>query len=72
MTTLFTGFKILFKVVFVLCLALAWIWGITALYLAGPDPHWLKVLLAGIFGMCLPAAFIVTRSFMRGSLSPAI
>lgn len=69
MKILFTCFNILFKVVFFLCLVIAWVCGITALYLAGPEPHWLKVLLACIFGMCLPAAFIVTRSFVRGSLS---
>ena len=69
MRTLFTGFKILFNVVFFLCLVLAWVWGVTALYLSGPDPHWLKVLLACIFGLFLPAAFILTRSFKRGSLS---
>lgn len=69
MRTLFTGITQLFKVVLFLGLALAWMWGITALYLSGPEPHWLKVLLACIFGMCLPAAFIYTRSFIKGSLS---
>ena len=69
MANLISGFKILFKVVFFLGLVLAWMWGITALYLSGPEPHWLKVLAAGIFGLCLPAAFIFTRSFLRGSLS---
>ena len=69
MRTLFTGIKILFNVVLFLGLVLAWVWGITALYLSGPEPHWLKVLLACVFGMCLPAAFILTRSFIKGSLS---
>jgi len=69
MRILFTSCKLLFKVVFFLCLVFAWMWGITALYLSGPDPHWLKVFLACLFGVCLPAAFIVTRSFWRGSLS---
>ncbi|MGI9536039.1 MAG: DUF4105 domain-containing protein, partial [Desulfocapsaceae bacterium] len=69
MRILITGFKILFKVFLFLGLLLAWAWGLTALYLSGPEPHWLKVLLACIFGLCLPAAFIFTRSYIKGSLS---
>ncbi|MGA7277307.1 MAG: DUF4105 domain-containing protein [Desulfocapsaceae bacterium] len=69
MTPRFHYFKLIFKILFFLCLALAWLWGGTALYLSGPGPYWLKVLLACLFGLCLPAAFIFTRSFMRASLS---
>ena len=69
MRTLFNGFKILFTSVLFLCLVLAWIWGITALYLSGPQSYWLNIILACIFGLCLPAAYIFTRSFRRGSVS---
>lgn len=69
MRTLFNGLKILFKIVLFLCLVLAWIWGITALYLAGPKQYGLNIILACVFGLCLPAAFISTRSFGRGSFS---
>lgn len=69
MRTLFTDITLLFKVVLFLGLVLAWMWGITALYLSGPEPHWLKVLLACVFAMCLPAAFVYTRSFVKGNLS---
>jgi len=69
MSTLFSGLKIFFEVILFLCLFLAWVWGVTALYLAGPAPHWLQLLLACIFGLFLPAAFFFTRSFIRGSAS---
>ena len=46
MAARFHYFKLIFKLLFFLCLALAWLWGGTALYLSGPGPHWLKVLPA--------------------------
>lgn len=69
MRTLFNGLKILFNIVVFLCLVLAWIWGITALYLSGPKLNGLNIILACFFGLCLPAAFIFTRSFGRGLVS---
>ena len=69
MRTLLTSFKILLIVLLLLGLGLAWMWGATALYLSGPKSYWLNIILACIFGLCLPAAFIFTRSLWRGSLS---
>jgi hypothetical protein len=69
MRTLLTSFKILLVVLLLLILGLAWMWGVTALYLAGPKSYWLNITLACIFGLFLPAAFIFTRSLWRGSLS---
>ncbi len=69
MRTLISGFKILFKTLFFLALIVAWVWGVTALYLSGPDPYWLRVLLASVFGIWLPSAFIFSRSFLKAGLS---
>lgn len=69
MKILISGLKILFKMLLFLGLILAWVWGITALYLSGLDPYWLKVLLTTVFGICLPVAFIFSRSFVKASLT---
>jgi len=68
MRIVFSGFKLLLLFVCSLLLILAWLWGGTALYLAGPEPYWLRVFLTVVFALCLPAAFLLSRSFMRGSL----
>ena len=60
--------RVLSRGFIVLLLIMVWLWGTTAILLAGPEPHWLQVLIACIFGLLLPTAFIFTRSFMRGCL----
>lgn len=64
----FKYLKLTTKVTVVLILILAWLWGISALFLAGPGPHWAQVLLALAFGIFLPAAFLFTNSFTKGSI----
>jgi hypothetical protein len=58
--------RLLIKVTAVLILVLAWLWGATALWLAGPGPHWVQILIALAFGSFLPAAFIFSDSFAKG------
>lgn len=56
------------KIVVSLVLFMCWVWGATAIFLAGPGPHWLHTLCASLFGLFLPGVFIFSRSFARGSV----
>jgi len=62
----FKGLRLLTKVTAILILILAWLWGATALWLAGPGPHLVQILIALAFGSFLPAAFLFTDSFAKG------
>ena len=66
MSATFSYLKIVFKIVVYLVLAIAWLWGVTAIYLAGPGNHQVNTILAALFGVFLPAAFMFSRSFFRG------
>jgi hypothetical protein len=48
-----------------LVLFFCWVWGGAALFFAGPDPYWLRVLLVCIFGAFLPGIFVFSRAFYR-------
>ncbi len=48
-----------------LVLFFCWVWGGTALFFAGPDPYWLRVLLVCVFGAFLPGIFVFSRAFHR-------
>ena len=60
--------RLLTKVTVTLVLILTWLWGGTALWLAGPGPHWIQMLIALAFGAFLPAAFLFTKSFAKGCI----
>ena len=62
----FRYLKIIFKIIVFLILVICWLWAGTAIYLAGPGPHWLHTLLTALFTLFLPAAFIFSRSFSKG------
>lgn len=62
------GLRLIAKIAAILVLILAWLWGVTALWLAGPGPHGVQVLVAVVFGTFLPAAFLFTNSFAKGCL----
>lgn len=66
MAVKFNSLRLLTKVAAILILILAWLWGATALWLAGPGPHWVQILIALAFGSFLPAAFLFTDSFAKG------
>jgi len=66
MAVKFKSLRLLTKVTAILILILAWLWGATALWLAGPGPHWVQILIALAFGSFLPAAFLFTDSFAKG------
>jgi hypothetical protein len=68
MRTLIKGLITVVKAVCILILVLAWAWGAAALFFSGPGWYWLKLFLTIVFSICLPAAFLVTRSFTKGSL----
>ncbi len=51
-----------------LVLILCWIWGCVALFLSGPEPQWLRILLVCVFGGFLPGAFLFSRAFGRAFL----
>jgi hypothetical protein len=55
-----------FRVLIVLLLILAWLWGATALYIAGPNPQWLNSILAIFFVVFMPLSFAFSRSFLKG------
>jgi hypothetical protein len=58
--------KSLAKAALFLVLFLCWVWGCVALWLCGPDPQWVRILLVCLFGFFLPAVFLFSRSFGRG------
>ena len=53
----------IFKIAVFLILLPVWIWGCFALFFSGPDPEWLRVSLILLFGITLPVAFFVGRTF---------
>ncbi len=53
----------IFKIAVFLILLPVWIWGCFALFFSGPDPEWLRVSLSLLFGITLPVAFFVGRTF---------
>lgn len=57
---------LLFRGGILFLLGLAWIWGALAIFFACPDPEWLKILIATLFATLLPAAFLLSRSFLKG------
>jgi len=57
--------QLFMKVVLVLVLLVCWLWGGAALFLAGPEPHWLRVVLVCVFGAFLPGCLIFVRLFHR-------
>jgi hypothetical protein len=59
---------VIFKIVFFVPLSGAWAYGCLGIYFSGPDPDWLKITLAILFGGLLPVAFIYTRTFFKGLL----
>lgn len=61
-----SGFQILFRSTVIIFLSLCWIWGVVALFLAGPGPDWLRLLLTCTFGAILPGSFYFGRSFKKG------
>jgi len=56
------------KRIIIISLILCWVWGIVALYLNGPEPNWLKIVVVISFGAILPVAFVISRSFIKGLL----
>jgi len=58
--------KLLYRSGIILLLVLCWVWGVTALFFAGPGPDWLRVLLAISFGALLPGTSLLCRSFNKG------
>jgi len=59
---------ILFKIVVVVALILAWIWGVVALFLNIPDPMLIKYCVSTVFAVLLPAVFIYSRSFLQATM----
>jgi len=57
---------LLFKGIIIFLLIPTWGWGCLALFFSGPEPGWLKTLLACLFALLLPGAFLFSRSFSRG------
>lgn len=66
MSAKFRYLKIMTKTIVFICLAIAWAWGVTALYLAAPSPSSVNIFLAAGFALYLPVVFIVSRSFIKG------
>lgn len=58
--------KRLSKILVFLFLLFAWLWGAMAIFLAGPEPHWLSIILTIVFVAFMPLAFVVSRSFVKG------
>lgn len=58
----------LFKVILLLILTLGWAWASLAIYFSAPGPQWLRVLLVSVFVLCLPGAFLLSHSFIKGML----
>lgn len=68
MAATFRYLKIVFKSVVLLALAIGWLWGAAAIYLAGPGPPLVNTILAALFVVFLPAAFLFSRSFFKGGI----
>ena len=56
------------KVSLFLTLCMGWLWACLALYFTMPGSQWLKILLLILFSLCLPGAFLLSHSFLRGIL----
>ncbi|MFT5729168.1 MAG: hypothetical protein ACI8PB_003331 [Desulforhopalus sp.] len=59
---------VLFKIIVIVALIFAWIWGVVALFLNIPGPMVIKYCVSTIFAVLLPGAFIYTRSFFQGTM----
>ncbi|MFT5698725.1 MAG: hypothetical protein ACI8ZB_001580 [Desulforhopalus sp.] len=59
---------VLFKIVVVVALIFVWIWGVVALFLNTPGPMAIKYCVSIVFAVLLPAVFIYSRSFIRGTV----
>lgn len=62
-------FSLLVRASILVLLGLVWGWGVLAIYFSGPDPAWLKITVACAFGIALPIAFYLSRSFIKGLLT---
>ncbi len=57
---------VLFKWIIFCIIIPAWGWSCLALFYSGSGPEWMKILLACLFALLLPSAFLLTHSFKKG------
>jgi len=62
----FKYLRMTFRILIVLLLILAWVWGATALYIAGPGSQGLNRILALFFVVFMPFSFAFSKSFGKG------
>lgn len=60
--------RVAFKVIVIAVLVIIWLWGGVALYLSGPGPQWLSIILACVFAVFLPITLIFCRSLTRATV----
>lgn len=61
--------RVVFKIFVIGVLIVMWLWGGVALYLSGPGPQWLNIVLSSVFAVFLPIAIIFCRSLTRAAVS---
>jgi hypothetical protein len=68
MQSKYSYWKMVAKIIVILLLLSLWGWGVMALYFCVSGSLWIKYLSALAFALFLPVAFILSGSFLRGSL----